>query len=125
MSISQKKSLRKITGGRFKRLVKKLATMGGSPALTRIGERKLKCKRARGGETKTLLLAVSKVNLLDPKTRKSQITDISTVLENAANRNFVRRGILTKGAVVNTPLGKARIISRPGQVGTLNAVLIE
>lgn len=125
MSISQKKSLRKITGGRFKQPVKKLATIGGSQALTKIGKRKLKYKRGRGGKLKTVLLAVSKVNLLDPKTKKSQPTEISAVLENPANRNFVRRGILTKGAVVNTPLGKARITSRPGQLGTLNAVLIE
>lgn len=125
MSISQKKSLRKTTGGRFRSLTKKLATLGDVPIFTKVGETKIKEKRSRGGAKKSVLLTVSKVNVLNTKTKKSQVTEISAVLENAANRNFIRRGILTKGAVVNTPLGKAKITSRPGQVGTLNAVLLE
>ena len=125
MSITQKRSLRKITGGRFKVPTKKLATMGDTPTFTKVGEIKVKDKRKKGGETKHTLLTVNKVNVLNPKTKKSQVTDVSAVIENNANRNFIRRSILTKGAIVSTPLGKARVTSRPGQVGTLNAVLIE
>ncbi|HJJ40868.1 MAG TPA: 30S ribosomal protein S8e, partial [Methanocorpusculum sp.] len=33
--------------------------------------------------------------------------------------------LMTKGAVISTDLGKARIVSRPGQDGVINAVLIE
>ena len=46
------------------------------------------------------------------------------VVENPANRHFVRRNIMTKGTVIETEKGKARITSRPGQDGTINAVLI-
>jgi small subunit ribosomal protein S8e len=49
---------------------------------------------------------------------------MTTVTENPANKNFVRRNILTKGAVVATDLGKAKITSRPGQDGEVNAILL-
>ncbi|PIN87382.1 30S ribosomal protein S8e, partial [Candidatus Woesearchaeota archaeon CG10_big_fil_rev_8_21_14_0_10_32_24] len=55
---------------------------------------------------------------------KTQKTVIVTVVENPSNPHLVRRNILTKGAVVETKMGKARITSRPGQEGTLNGVLI-
>jgi small subunit ribosomal protein S8e len=50
---------------------------------------------------------------------------IETVEENVANPNYVRRNLLTRGAVIRTEIGRARIISRPGQDGVINAVLIE
>jgi small subunit ribosomal protein S8e len=37
----------------------------------------------------------------------------------------VRRNIITRGAVVETKLGRARITSRPGQHGVANAVLVK
>ena len=43
---------------------------------------------------------------------------------NQASKDINRRHILTKGAVIETELGKARITSRPGQDGQLNAILI-
>jgi small subunit ribosomal protein S8e len=50
---------------------------------------------------------------------------IETVEENGANPNYVRRNLLTKGAVIRTEAGRARIVSRPGQDGVINAILIE
>jgi len=47
------------------------------------------------------------------------------LLDNPADRNLARRGIVTKGAIIQTSLGKAVVTSRPGQDGVLNAVLIE
>ncbi|MEK6949175.1 MAG: 30S ribosomal protein S8e, partial [Nanoarchaeota archaeon] len=49
---------------------------------------------------------------------------IKTISGNPANRHFVRRNIMTKGAIIETEKGKARITSRPGQDGAVNAVLI-
>ncbi len=60
----------------------------------------------------------------NPKTHTTSKTDIITVVENPANIHYVRRNILTKGAIVNTKLGKAKITSRPGQSGVINAVLL-
>ena len=48
-----------------------------------------------------------------------------TVTENHANPNYVQRNIINKGAVIQTELGDAKITSRMGQDGVVNAVLIE
>jgi small subunit ribosomal protein S8e len=36
----------------------------------------------------------------------------------------VRQNIVTRGAVIETEAGRARVTSRPGQHGVINAVLI-
>ena len=69
-------------------------------------------------------MTVDTINLIDPKTKKSSKIKIDKVLENPANRHFVRRNIITRGTVVETSKGKAKITSRPGQEGSINAVLI-
>jgi small subunit ribosomal protein S8e len=46
-------------------------------------------------------------------------------VENPANPHYVRRNIITKGAVIKTELGNAKVTSRPGQDGVVNAALIE
>ena len=59
------------------------------------------------------------------KGKKYKRVKIETVIDNPANRNFIRRNILTKGTIVKTELGKARITNRPGQEAHVNAVLIQ
>lgn len=103
---------------------KKLQEIGRRPAKTRLGETRNKSIRTRGGNSKTFLLEIDTVNLLDKKSNKHSKVKVVNVLENSANRNFVRRNIITKGTVIETEKGKARIISRPGQEGTLNAELM-
>jgi len=126
MVVIQGKSKRKPTGGRYKAAwTKRLHQKGNLPAHTRIGERDARSFRTKGGGVKTRLFSVDKVNLLDPKTRKCSVVDIIGVVESPANRHFVRRNILTKGCVVETSKGRARITSRPGQEGVVNAVLIK
>jgi small subunit ribosomal protein S8e len=49
---------------------------------------------------------------------------IENVEENTANPNFVRRNLLTKGAIIKTSVGRAKIVSRPGQHGVINAILL-
>lgn len=44
--------------------------------------------------------------------------------ENPANIHYVRRNIITKGAVVDTSVGKVKITSRPGQSGSLSGVKV-
>lgn len=103
---------------------KKKYELGYSPTDTKIGERRLKIVAARGNTTKLKLLQGNIANILDPKTGRCQTSKITTVSENAANPHFVRRNIITKGAVIQTELGKARVTNRPGQEGSINAVLI-
>jgi len=64
------------------------------------------------------------INVYDPKTKKYSKVEIKTVVENPANRHYVRRNILTKGTIVDTSLGKAKITSRPGQEAVLNGILV-
>ena len=125
MAISQKRSRRKVTGGRYKTFSKKREhNKGNLPAFTKVGEVHVKTRRARSGSVNSFFLSANVVNVLDPKSRKSQKTEVITVIESPANRHFVRRNIITKGAIVDTKLGKVKITSRPGQDGVLNAILI-
>ncbi|MBS3168555.1 30S ribosomal protein S8e [Candidatus Woesearchaeota archaeon] len=126
MVVYQKRSRRKVSGGRYISSEKKrLANMGSLPTLTKVGETKIKQKREIGGNLKSVLLSANKVNVIDPKTKKGKVIEISKVIESPANRHFIRRNIITKGSVVETKLGKVKITSRPGQEGTLNGVLIQ
>ncbi|MFH1589463.1 MAG: 30S ribosomal protein S8e, partial [archaeon] len=113
------------SGGRYKvKSYKRRAQTGRQAALTSVGEKRTRVDRGLGGNKKTKLLSVNKVNLMDPKTKKASITDLKTILENPANRHFVRRNILSKGAIIETPKGKAKITNRPSQEGFVNAVLV-
>lgn len=79
--------------------------------------------RTRGGHSKRQLLAANIINVSDAG--KIQKTDILNVVENPANPNLVRRNVMTKGAIVQTKLGKVRITSRPGQHGVVNGILVK
>jgi len=117
---------RKKTGGK-KHIFrgKRAFEMGSDPAQTIVGERRISVKRGRGGKTKFAALAVNSVNVTDPATGKSQKTEIRAVVKNPANVDYQRRGVITKGAILDTPLGQAIVTSRPGQHGVVNAVLIQ
>ncbi len=122
----QGKSTRKSTGGRYHAARGKRRTEIGRPAAdTVIGQNKNKTLRTTGGNTKVRALRCEFANVCDVKTGKVQKAKILSVAENDANPNYVRRNLMTKGAVIATDLGKARIVSRPGQDGVINAVLIE
>lgn len=126
MAILQLRSRRKSTGGRYKRpQVKRLSRLGGLPVLTKIADLKRKTMRVPGANTKDKLLAANKANVYNSKTKKHEVADIKNIVENPANRHFVRRNIVTKGCVVETSVGRAKVTSRPGQNGFVDAVLIE
>ena len=86
-------------------------------------ERKVKVERTLGGNQKQSLLTGNVINVADTKGKTVKI-DILNVIKNPANPNLVRRNILTKGAIVETKMGKVRVTSRPGQEGTINGVLM-
>jgi len=117
---------RKKTGGK-KHIFrgKRAFEMGSDAAETIVGETRIVPTRGRGGKIKLRALAVNSVNVTDPATGKSQKTEIRGVVKNPANVDYQRRGVITKGAVIDTPLGQALITSRPGQHGMVNAVLIQ
>lgn len=126
MAILQLRSNRKKTGGRYKRvLVKRLARLGRLAVFTTIGKSKTKSLRTIGGNRKNKILKAEKVNLFDPSSKSYEVVELKNIVENPANRHYVRRNILTKGSIVETNKGKARITSRPGQGLVVNAVLVK
>lgn len=120
----QGRSPKKRTGGRRRPIRKKRKhQLGRSPTETRVGDTKLKTVDARGGETKVRAISVDAANVA---TEDGVVnSSIQTVVENDANPNYVRRNIITKGAVIETDAGRARVTSRPGQVGQVNAILLD
>lgn len=125
MVVMQHRAKRKPSGGRYKSSkTKKKAWMGSQPSLTKLAAKRSKFIRTRGGNLKFRLLSMDTANVFDPKTKKFEQLKIKTISDNPANRYFIRRNIMNKGAIIDTDKGKARITSRPGQDGVVNAVLI-
>jgi small subunit ribosomal protein S8e len=126
MAVSHGRSRRKPTGGIRRAYRKKRKyELGRDPVRTLVGEDKRKIIRVRGGNYKVKILKAEKANVLDPKTGKTQVAKIITVKENPSNRNFARMNVITKGAIIETEIGLAKVTSRPGQDGVINAVLIQ
>jgi small subunit ribosomal protein S8e len=126
MAIRQFRSKRKISGGRYRAIRKsRLRELGNLPTHTRLGKRKAKRVRVRGRNYKVKVLSTEFANVYDPKTKKTFRVKVETIIDHPANRHFIRRNIVTKSAIIKTEKGNARITSRPGQHGTINAVLIE
>jgi len=125
MARSQARSKRKYTGKKYMYFRKKRKRELERPTInTVIGIEKKKKQRVMGGNAKLKLFATPFINLSDPTTNKTKKVKILKFESNLASKDLNRRHILTKGAIVETELGKARITSRPGQHGVLNGVLI-
>jgi small subunit ribosomal protein S8e len=120
----QGRSKRKRTGGRRKRFRnKKRYQLGRQPTETTVGEPRFRTIDSRGNEKKVRALST---NVAQVATGGETVeAEIENVVDNPANINYIRRNIITKGAVIETSEGKARVTSRPGQVGHVNAVRID
>jgi small subunit ribosomal protein S8e len=125
MARSHEKSSRKYTGKKYKNFHKKRKRNLARPSIeTQIGPEKKKKQRTLGGNSKLKLFSSTFINVTDLSTNKTSKVKILKFESNIASKDLNRRHILTKGAIVETELGKARISSRPGQHGILNGVLI-
>ncbi len=130
MGVYQGNDLKKPSGGKKRRhqKVKRKYWMGRFPTETRLGTGAREVRRlirVRGGNYKVRLKVALYANVVDPETRRAFKVRILRVLETPSNPHYARRGIITKGTIIETELGKARVTSRPGQDGVLNAVLVE
>jgi len=125
MARSQARSKRKYTGKKYKSFRKKRKReLARPPINTEIGEEKKKKQRIMGGNVKLKLFTSQFINVTDPNTNKTSKTKIVRFESNAASKDLNRRHIITKGTIVDTEMGKAKITSRPGQHGVINGVLI-
>jgi small subunit ribosomal protein S8e len=124
MSIWHGQKGRKKTGGLIHLARKKrLAELGRMPVMTRIGAEKRELVKVKGGSYKSKTFAVEYANILDKKTNQTKRIKILDVVSNPASADFVRMKILTRGAVIKTELGNARVLSRPSH-GVVNAILV-
>ena len=115
---------RKISGGKYKKArKKKLYELAGQKRIVKLGEKKTKIMRGRGGQQKMVSLSQNTINVI--KNGKAKKVNIKTVIETPSNRFLARQNILVKGAIVQTDLGRARITNRPSQEGNIQAKLIE
>ncbi len=124
MSQRHTRSQRKKSGGRTRRFRKpKKYEQGGEPTATTVGDQRIERTRVEGGRNKTRVKQTTTVNLAVD----GEVTPVAVegVVENPANPDFVRRDVITKGAIVETEEGRARVTSRPGQDGSADAVRIE
>ena len=108
---------------------KKLAWRGGHQAKTEVEEKdKRKVKRVTGGNTKVKMKTARNASITVPGQKKALKAEILEVEENQANRLFTRKNIITKGATIKVKVDgkeeKAKVTSRPGQSGVVQAVLI-
>jgi small subunit ribosomal protein S8e len=92
---------------------------------TVLGAKRLYSRRVRGGSAKVSAVRMDTANVVDPTAHTSKRVKISKVIANAANRDYERRGVMTKGAIIETEAGRARVTSRPSQDGVVNAVLVQ
>ncbi len=112
-------------GKKTKARKKRKYAIGRTPAETTIGDVEKKRIDTKGGGMKLRLISERYANvILNGKWVRCEILNVT---DNMANKEFIRRNIITKGAVLKakTPEGKEisiRVTSRPGQDGVINAV---
>ncbi len=127
MTIFQGRGHEKPSGGTLRSSRKKRRfELGREPTLTRLAEKsERKVLRGMGGNTKVVLFTTKNANVYDPVEKKIKSVKIITVKENPANSHYVQRNIMNRGTIISTEIGEARITSRPGQDGVVNAILMK
>lgn len=117
---------RKVSGGR------KVALRGRRkfeidryPNEATLGPLDIVSRKVRGRNIKTAFKDVDFANITDPASNKTIRAKIIRVSKNNANKDYERRGVISKGTVLETEAGPARVLSRPGQHGTVNAIAIK
>uniref|UniRef100_A0A7C4D6D3 Small ribosomal subunit protein eS8 n=1 Tax=Staphylothermus marinus TaxID=2280 RepID=A0A7C4D6D3_STAMA len=127
MSWYQGNDLRKPSGGLKRRhRDKRKHELGRPPTLTKVSSvEEREGIRVRGGNYKVRVTASAYVNTYIPNENVVKKLRILEVVDNPANIEYKRSGILTKGAIVRTEIGLVKITSRPGQDGVVNGVLVE
>jgi small subunit ribosomal protein S8e len=90
-----------------------------------VGATQIVARRTRGGNVKAAFKTAEFANIVDREAKKVAKVKILKVTKNPANRDYERRGVISKGAMIETESGAAVVVSRPGQDGVVNAVLVK
>ena len=114
---------RKSTGGRSKPSRGRRAFERDGYAIEPlVGPARKRASRRRGGTVSKGLVTIDSANVSDG-TGKVARSKILRVKKSPANRDYERRGVITKGAVIETETGEATVTSRPTDDGVVNAIL--
>lgn len=117
---------RKLTGGTRRPNRSRRAFEADNYAFeTAVAETIRSAKRKRGGALSYGLRSTDTANVYDSSSGKTVKTKIVRVTANPANREYERRGVITRGATIETELGTAKVTSRPSEDGVVNAVLVK
>ena len=76
----------------------------------------------RGGHVTSGVITADYANVSNAS-GKAVKSKINRVKRSPANRDYERRGVITKGAILDTQAGEAIVTSRPTADGVVNAVL--
>jgi len=118
------KAGRKATGGKLKRPKKRRQTGRLKESrVVKLGERKTKVLRGRGGREKLVALTDNSVNIIVDGKAKTAL--IKNVVATPSNTFLARQNVLVKGAIIETELGRAKITNRPSQEGFVQAVILK
>jgi len=113
-----------ITGGRRHALrSRRKYEIDRFPNEALVGDQITVTRKVRGKNVKTAI----NTNDSDKLAIASKIkrVKIIKVLENATINDYQRRGVISKGAILETEEGICRVVSRPGQHGTVNSILVK
>lgn len=114
----------KKTGGKKRAYrTKRIYDQGRYTVESVLAETERKKVSGRSKKTKTKIVKTNYVNVSNPNTGITERLKILEVISNPANADYNRRRVITKGAVIRTEKGVAKIVSRPGQDGALNAIV--
>ncbi len=109
------------TGGRKRKFCnKKLAQCGRVFTATKVSDKDVKVNvRKRGGNRAIRLKKAAFVNVVTSNgTKKVKIIGVI----DSPNPEYIRQNIITKGAVLNTEVGKVKVTNRVGQDGIVNGI---
>jgi len=117
---------RKLTGGRIiPNRTRRKYEIDRYPNEPTVGDTKNVIRRVRGNNVKVAFKFAEYANVNDQDTKKTTRVKIIRVNKNPANKDYTRRGVVTKGSILETELGLAKVVSRPGQDGIVNAIIIK
>ena len=117
---------RKPTGGRrHKGRGRRAYENDGYPLEPVVGAPTKRISRTRGGAISVGVSSVDFANVADRANHRVVRAKILRVKASPANRDYARRGVITRGATVETEVGEAKVVSRPSDDGAVNAVLIK
>jgi small subunit ribosomal protein S8e len=117
---------RKKTGGKKRAYrTKRVYEQGRQPVETLFGKVNRKKVKGISRISKIKLVKADHVNVSNPKMGTTERLEILDIVRNPANADYNRRGVITKGTIVRTEKGLAKIVSRPGQEGSISAIIYE